>query len=336
MRIDFEHLTVEVSGHRALDDISGAFASGGVTAVIGPSGAGKSTLLRVLAGLIAPDAGRVRFDGADVTSLRPEERRLGVVFQDLRLFDFLSARDNVAFAPRVARVPASLQLERVDEALRLVRAGAFADRPARVLSGGERQRIAIARALAARPRALLLDEPFASLDAELRRSIREELREVVRALGVTAVVITHDRDDAFALASHFVVLSAGRIEQVGASNELYLHPATEYVATLLGEANLVAIDAREGDRVRVSGLVRSATGNGRRVLIRPEQLRVAGAATVTPTDGWAARVTDLRCSGAGWRVQLDAGSLGPLIAYVATPPAGENVWLVPPEEVHTV
>jgi ABC-type sulfate/molybdate transport systems ATPase subunit len=330
MRIACDAITVDVPGHRALDRVSVDFASGSITAVIGPSGAGKSTLLGVLAGLIAPDAGTVRFDDREVTSLPAEARQLGVVFQELRLFDFLSARDNVAFAPRVAGLRPAERVRRVDEALRQVRARDLADRSARVLSGGERQRIAIARALAAQPRALLFDEPFASLDVELRRNIRDELRELVCALGLTAIVVTHDRDDAFALASQLVVLRGGRVEQAGDAAELYARPATEAVATLLGEASFVPVDARQGDVVQVAGLTRVATGRGQRALLRPEQLRLEAAG------GWPARVVAARFSGAVWRVTLDAGRLGLLIALVETPPATDTVSIIPPPTLHTL
>jgi ABC-type Fe3+/spermidine/putrescine transport system ATPase subunit len=331
MRIALERITVERAGRRALDDVSVELAPGAITAVIGPSGAGKSTLLGVLAGLTAPRAGRVLFDGEEVTALLPERRRLGVVFQDLRLFDFLSGRDNVAFAPRVAAVGDPEQRRRVDEALAQMRAVAFADRPAGALSGGERQRIAIARALAARPRALLFDEPFASLDAALRRGVRDELGALVRALGLTAVVVTHDRDDAFALASHLVVLREGRVAQVGAAAELYERPVDEYVATLLGEANLLPIEGREGaEAVRVAGRVLAATGAVARALLRPEAIVLAPDGA-----GWSARVLETRFAGAAWRTLLDAGPLGPLIAVGPRPPA-EEVQIAPPAGVHTV
>jgi putative spermidine/putrescine transport system ATP-binding protein len=287
-------------------------------------------LLAVIAGLIAPDAGRVRFDDRDVTAAPAEQRGLGVVFQDLRLFDFLSARDNVGFGPRVAGLPVPERRRRVDEALRQVRAAEIAHRPARVLSGGERQRIAIARALAVQPRALLLDEPFAALDAELRRNIRVELRELVRSLGLTAVVVTHDRDDAFALAQRFLVLHRGRVEQTGDASELYLRPATEYVATLLGEANFVPIEQREGDRVRIAGLMCAATGTGNRALLRPEQLRLDIAG------GWAARVIEARFAGGSWRVTLESETLGRLVAQSTVPPTGEAVSVVPPPTIHTM
>jgi putative spermidine/putrescine transport system ATP-binding protein len=241
----------------------------------------------------------VCFDQEDVTDWPAERRRLGVVFQELRLFDFLTGRENVGFAPRVEGVALDEERRRDDEALALVRAVRFADRPARVLSGGERQRIAVARALAMQPRALLLDEPFAALDAELRRNLRDELRELIRRLGLTVVLVTHDRDDAFALASRFIVLRDGRIEQAGDAAELYQRPASEFVATLLGEANLLPITARDGERAEVLGQWIPVTGDGNSVIIRPENLELA-----TDGPGWSGNLADASFVGSRWRLNV--------------------------------
>jgi ABC-type Fe3+/spermidine/putrescine transport system ATPase subunit len=297
MRIEFEDVCVDFPGHRALEAASGEIAAGSVTAIIGPSGAGKSSLLGVLSGLVRPDRGVVRFDGEDVTGWPAERRRLGVVFQELRLFDFLTGRGNVGFAPRLAGLVPEEARRRVDEALALVRAERFADRSARVLSGGERQRIARARALAMQPRALLLDEPFAALDAELRRTLRDELCELVRRLGLTVLAVTHDREDAFALASRFIVLRGGRVEQAGDAVELYQRPATEFVATLLGEATLLPITAREGDRAQVLGEWIAVTGEGSRVVLRPEDVELAESGP-----GWPASLVGAQFAGSTWRL----------------------------------
>jgi putative spermidine/putrescine transport system ATP-binding protein len=332
MRIAFTQLRIDMPGHRALDDVAGEVASGSVTAVIGPSGAGKSSLLGAVAGLVRPDAGRVTFDGDDVTDWAPERRRLGVVFQDLRLFDFMSGRDNVAFAPRVAGLAADEQRRRVGDAIALVRAGGFADRPARVLSGGERQRIALARALAMAPRALLLDEPFAALDAELRRRLRDELRALIHQLGMTVLLVTHDRDDAFALASRFIVLRDGRVEQAGDATTLYEAPASEFVATLLGEATLLPIEERRDGKALVHGEWIEVIGDGNRVLLRPESLSAADSGA----RGWAATVTDARFTGGRWRIVARLANDAALILHAATMPSSASVTVRPPARAHTV
>jgi len=332
MRIALDQIRVDFPGHRALDGVSAEVASGTVTAVIGPSGAGKSSLLGVLSGLIAPDGGAVRFDDEDVTSWPAERRRLGVVFQELRLFDFLSGRDNVGFAPRVEGAAAGERQRRVAEALALVRAEKFADRPARVLSGGERQRIALARALAMRPRALLLDEPFAALDAQLRRNLRDELRALIARLGLTALLVTHDRDDAFALASRLIVLRDGRVEQAGDAAALYRSPASEFVATLLGEAMLLPIAARDGDRAQALGQWIAVTGSGSRAVLRPDALEI-----VAEGGGWPAQLVDARFAGSRWRLTLvgpDGHSLTALTDEL--PAAGARVAVRPRGPVHTV
>jgi ABC-type sulfate/molybdate transport systems ATPase subunit len=331
MRIAFENLRVDFPGHRALAGVSGELASGTVAAVIGPSGAGKSSLLGVLSGLITPDGGVVRFDGADVSAWPAERRRLGVVFQELRLFDFLSGRENVGFAPRVEGIAPDEQRRRVDEALTLVRAERFADRSARVLSGGERQRIALARALAMRPRALLLDEPFAALDAELRRNLRDEMRELVRRLGLTVLLVTHDRDDAFALASRFIVLRDGRVEQAGDAAELYQYPASEFVATLVGEANLLAIAARDGDRALVLGEWIPITGDGGRVVIRPESIELSRSGP-----GWPAQLVDARFAGSRWRLSLQLLEGPRLTALTDQVPSDGSVVVRVRGSAHTV
>lgn len=331
MRIEFERITLDVPGHRALDAVSGAVPAGSVTAVIGPSGAGKSSLLGILAGLIHADSGAVRFDGDEVTGWTPERRRLGVVFQDLRLFDFLSARDNVGFGPRVAGIAADEQRRRVDEALQLMRATDFAHRPARVLSGGERQRIALARALAIAPRGLLLDEPFSSLDADLRRSLRNELRELVTKLGVTTVIVTHDRDDAFALAGRFIVLRRGHVEQCGDATALYEAPVNEFVATLLGEATLLQIEAREGDRGLVRGQWLQMTGQGGRALLRPEKLKI-----LESPPGWPASLVDARFVGSSWRLTFDLNGAGKIVALADHPPSSARSYIRLSSVVHSI
>ena len=206
--------------------------------LLGPSGCGKTTLLRILAGLDRPDpGGAVLYDGADVTPVPIERRHVGMVFQSYALFPNMTVAGNVAYGPRLQGLTRARAAERAERYLDLCRIGSLADRRVDQLSGGQRQRVALARALAAEPRALFLDEPLTALDAALREALREEIADLLRGQGVTAVYVTHDQAEAMALADRIVVMSDGRIEQVGAPREIYEAPATRFVATFVGETN---------------------------------------------------------------------------------------------------
>ncbi|HEX2571600.1 MAG TPA: ABC transporter ATP-binding protein, partial [Polyangia bacterium] len=222
------------------------------------------------------------------------------------------------------------QEERVAEALELARAGDFARRSVRLLSGGERQRIALARALAIRPRGLLLDEPFGALDAELRRELRGELRDLVRRLGVTTVLITHDAEDVSALASRVIVLRAGRVEQAGTLPECYHRPASAYVATLLGEAALLPVTERQGERARLRGAMGgtegawvAVVGEGARVVVRPEQLVLVAEAE----GDLSGQLVDIRFVAGRWRVTVELAGGGRVVALMERPPADHRVGL---------
>ncbi len=223
----------------ALDDVSLDVESGSLTALLGPSGSGKSTLLRIVAGLEWPDAGEIVLAGRDATALAPQKRGVGFVFQHYAAFKHMTVRENVAFGLRVRRRPRAEIRERVDELLGLVQLQGFGDRYPAQLSGGQRQRMALARALAPEPRVLLLDEPFGALDARVRRELREWLRRLHDVVHVTTVFVTHDQEEAMEISDQIAVLNHGRLEQVGPPRQLYDEPASEFVMTFVGDANLV-------------------------------------------------------------------------------------------------
>jgi ABC-type Fe3+/spermidine/putrescine transport system ATPase subunit len=235
------------------------FASRSLSVILGPSGSGKSTLLRLIAGLEFPEAGRVLLDGADQRDVSPEARRVGLVFQDGALFPHLDVAGNVGFALRAQRLSRASREERVTELLALVDMRAFGPRRVTTLSGGERQRVALARALAARPRALLLDEPLASLDRNLREELRGVIRRLHDELELTTILVTHDREEALALADRLVLMRAGRVVEEGAPEEMFRAPRTAFAARFLGAANLIgnvlvapdAVTLREGGEARV-------------------------------------------------------------------------------------
>jgi sulfate/thiosulfate transport system ATP-binding protein len=236
MSIEIRNVTKRFGSFTALDDVSLEIPDGSLTAVLGPSGSGKSTLLRIVAGLERPDAGEVLLSGEDATRLAPQRRDVGFVFQHYAAFKHMTVRDNVAFALTIRKRPKQEIRERVDELLELVQLSGFADRYPSRLSGGQRQRMALARALAAKPRVLLLDEPFGALDARVRAELRDWLRRLHEEVHVTTVFVTHDQEEAMEVADRVAVFDHGRLEQVGAPAELYDNPASEFVLRFVGDA----------------------------------------------------------------------------------------------------
>jgi len=251
---------------RALDRVALEIAAGELFFLLGPSGCGKTTLLRSLAGFYLPDAGRILFGQRDVTSLPPQKRDTGMVFQNYALWPHMTVASNVAFGLKVRRLPGAERRRRVAEVLELVRMADFARRKPNQLSGGQQQRVALARALAIRPRCLLLDEPLSNLDAKLRLEMRGEIRRICKTFGLTAVYVTHDQKEALTIADRMAVMFGGRIAQIGAPSELYRRPSSAIVADFLGETNFVSGSVREQH-------------NGEVVLDTPlGPLRAAGAA----------------------------------------------------------
>ena len=234
--ISVESVSKRFGDFTALDDVSLEVTGGSLTALLGPSGSGKSTLLRIIAGLEQPDAGAVVIDGIDATGVRPQQRDVGFVFQHYAAFKHMTVRDNVAFGLKVRKRPRAEITAKVDELLRLVQLEPFGHRYPAQLSGGQRQRMALARALAVEPRVLLLDEPFGALDARVRAELREWLRRLHEEVHVTTIFVTHDQEEAMAVADQIAVMHRGRVEQVGGPRELYETPATEFVMGFVGPA----------------------------------------------------------------------------------------------------
>jgi iron(III) transport system ATP-binding protein len=257
--------------------------AGKVVALLGPSGCGKTTLLRCIAGLERPDAGQVRLDGRDLSArdafVAPERRRIGMVFQDGALFPHLTVAGNVGYG--LSR--SERRGPRVEEALALVDLAGFGDRLPASLSGGQAQRVALARALVTRPSVLLLDEPFSNLDTSLRVQIRAEVQRLLADLGVTAVFVTHDQEEAFVVGDEVAVMLSGRVVQQATPAELYRAPASRAVAGFLGDANLLPGVATAGLADTAIGRVplRDGLGGDVDVLLRPEQLRVSAGAAAT-------------------------------------------------------
>jgi thiamine transport system ATP-binding protein len=234
-----EQLTVTYGDTTAVADVSLELPRGQVLAVLGPSGCGKSTLLRAVAGLERPDQGRVLFDGVDVTGVPTHRRDFALMFQDGQLFPHLSVSDNIGYPLRMRRAPAADRAPRVAELLELVGLPGHGDRSPDTLSGGERQRVALARALAVRPRLLLLDEPLSALDRNLRERLAVDLHDILRVERTTALLVTHDQDEAFAVADRMAVMRSGRLVQSGTVEEVWRRPVDAETARFLGYARVV-------------------------------------------------------------------------------------------------
>lgn len=308
MAIEVSGLVRKYGAHPALDGVSLQVADGELVALLGPSGSGKTTLLRAIAGLEPLDAGRVTYDGQDVTDSPARQRGVGFVFQHYALFGHMDVFENVAFALRVRKRPDAEVQARVGELLDLVQLGGFAKRYPDQLSGGQRQRVALARALASEPRVLLLDEPFSALDAQVRKDLRRWLRSLHDRIRTTCLFVTHDQEEAFELADRVVVFHKGQIEQDGSPREVWRQPKTAFVLQFLGHVNLLSgVQGPQGWQGpgglgwigRPQG---PAVAEGPAVLgVRHRDLSVRQKAQAAESD-WLATVERIATS--GWRCEL--------------------------------
>ncbi len=291
-----------------------------ILTLLGPSGCGKTTTLRMVAGFETPDSGRVLLEARNITHVPPQRRGFGMVFQHYALFPHLSVGENIAFGLEAAGLSKSKIAIKVTQALDLVRLPRIEDRSIGSLSGGQQQRIALARALAPEPKVLLLDEPLSNLDAALRESTRGELRALVKEIGITAIYVTHDQEEAFDLSDRIAVLEAGKLDQLGSAEELYHRPATEFVATFVGRVAELEVrsQSRQGDevtcampgnatwRAKVPPGATIGDGSRLRLLIRPEALKFSSAAA-----GVQGKVGDRRFAGSFYvyKVEVQGGEL---------------------------
>ena len=337
-----ERLSRRFGEQLAVDGVSLELARGEILALLGPSGSGKTTTLRLLAGFETPDAGRVLIEGADVSPLTPAARRFGMVFQHYALFPHLDVGENVAFGLESLGVRGEELARRVANALGLVDLAGFERRRIAQLSGGQQQRVAVARALAPEPRVLLLDEPLSNLDPTLRERTRRELRDVIRRVGITTVLVTHEQEEAFELGDRVAVLRAGRLEQVGTPDELYDSPRTPFVARFVGRASelrgRVLEQSAEGTRLEVEGCIwgvptgagvqgNFAPGAPVQVLLRPESLWIARSEPGL----LGGTVVERRFIGAGamYLVRTDGGTLLDVSSPGRAAVPGDRIGLAP-------
>jgi len=310
---------------KAVDDVSLTIARGTLVTLLGPSGCGKTTILRLIAGLELPNQGSVMISGVDVTRRSAAERDVGMVFQSYALFPHMTVLENVGYGLAVSNMSRSAQRERARDALNLVGLEGYDDRMPSALSGGQQQRVALARAVVLEPRVLLFDEPLSNLDAKLRRRMRDEIREIQTRLGITAVYVTHDQEEAMAVSDRIVVMREGRIAQMGTPSELYDAPVDRFVADFVGGANLLPCDIRSLEagtaRVIVGPLCLLLPARGREpgpahLAIRHSAIRLSGAGA-TPLAGTVRKATWL---GSHREYSVDT-SIGPLFVVDYDPEA---------------
>jgi putative spermidine/putrescine transport system ATP-binding protein len=272
--VHFDHVSRHFGDVRAVDDVTFDILDGEFFTMLGPSGSGKTTCLRLVAGFDQPTAGRILLHDQDVSKRPPYERDVNTVFQDYALFPHMNVGDNVAYGLMIKKVPKPERAQRVLEMLDLVQLSGFEHRKPSQLSGGQRQRVALARALINHPRVLLLDEPLGALDLKLRQQMQTELKAIQKKVGITFIFVTHDQEEALTMSDRIAVFNRGKVEQIGAPEDMYERPATAFVAGFLGTSNLLSGE-----------VARALTGSPDPVAIRPEKLRVLGAGEAAP-DGW--------------------------------------------------
>jgi len=318
--LTLEGITRRFGDHTAVDNVSLEIAAGELLALIGASGSGKTTTLRIVAGYEVPDSGKITLDGRDITDLPPQKRGFGMVFQHYALFPHMPVEENVAFGLEARGVAKAKRLQQARSALESVGLGGAGHRGIQSLSGGEQQRVALARALVIEPQVLLLDEPLSNLDPTLRQSTRDELRAMLHRVGVSALFVTHDQEDAFAIADRIAVIRKGKLLQVGTPEDLYARPASLGVASFIGRATILHAEpltsSDAGDEkmaltiggvrreFRVSRAPGAVSGDrAMKVVLRPDALELVSSDS---TGAWAGEVITRRFAGgnAVYRVRL--------------------------------
>ena len=266
MYVELKNINKMYNEYKASNDINLGIKKGKLVALLGPSGSGKSTILRMIAGLETPDSGEIVIDGKVVNDVSPSKRGIGFVFQNYALFRYMTVFDNIAFGLKIVKEKKSVIKERVEKLMELVNIKGLGKRYPNQLSGGQRQRVAFARALAPNPEILLLDEPFAAIDAKVRQDLRNWLRETIDKVGITSIFVTHDQEEAIEVADEIIVTNRGRIEQIGTPKEIYTNPKTAFVAKFMGNpTELENINKFKGFE---------NLENGQKAIIRPENVSV--------------------------------------------------------------
>jgi putative spermidine/putrescine transport system ATP-binding protein len=332
--LELNHVSKRFGDHVAVEDLCLSVTKGEFVSLLGPSGCGKTTTLQMIAGFVDPTGGAICLSGRDLTSVKPAKRGLGIVFQSYALFPHMTAAENIAFGLEMRGVSRAEREVRVRDALAMVGLDGYAERYPRRMSGGQQQRVALARALVIKPDVLLLDEPLSNLDAKLREDMQIELRQIQRNLGTTTVLVTHDQTEAMALSDRIVVMSKGRIEQIGTPHETYERPASAFVSQFLGKTNEFRgeVDRHAAPPRLVAGSCQwpapAGASGSVTITVRPEKVGFSSEAD----KGLKARITNRIFQGNHWLFQCET-ECGPAIVVrqntgEAQPIEGENVRLV--------
>jgi putrescine transport system ATP-binding protein len=335
-----EQLVKRFDGVAAVDDVSLTINKGEIFALLGSSGCGKSTLLRMLAGFETPTSGRIMLAGSDIAAMAPYERPINMMFQSYALFPHLDVWNNIAFGLKREGLPKAQIAERVDDMLRLVQLEDFAKRKPQHLSGGQQQRVALARSLAKKPQLLLLDEPLGALDKKLREQTQFELVNILESVGVTCVMVTHDQEEAMAMATRIAVMSQGRVLQVGTPKEIYEYPNCRFVADFIGNVNLwegtLATDATDRCEVKTThGIVHvghgisGVQGMTCAVAIRPEKINISKSRPAAANNLFTGSVREIAYFGSynTFIVELQGGSTVKILeANTSRYDSGDITW----------
>ena len=344
MSILLESISKRYGQQTVVNNVSLEIKDGEFFVLLGSSGSGKTTILNIIAGLVNADEGRVSLHGRDVTHLPTQKRNVGFVFQNYALFEYMTVGENIEFGLQIRKVSKKERQIKRDELLELVGLVGLSERTPKQLSGGQQQRVALARALAVEPDVLLLDEPLGALDAKIRTELRRSLRTIQRQLGVAAILVTHDQEEAFDLADRIGVMSYGRLVEVGTPRDLYMKPQTEFVASFLGTANIL-LGQNEGERIQIGphifGLTKEATQfntDGRvQVVFRPEDIALASSKEDLDCPALGeGTVTTMGFNGPSERIRLELPSIRGVRAIAPAVPFGsENITIDasrPPEQ----
>ncbi|EPO5265465.1 ferric ABC transporter ATP-binding protein [Providencia rettgeri] len=329
--VELKNVTKRFGNNTVIDDLSLSIPQGSMVTLLGPSGCGKTTVLRLVAGLEKPTEGRMFIDGEDVTDRSIQQRDICMVFQSYALFPHMSLGDNVGYGLKMLGLPKAEIKKRVDEALELVDLAGFADRFVDQISGGQQQRVALARALILKPKVLLFDEPLSNLDANLRRSMREKIRELQQQFNITSLYVTHDQSEAFAVSDMVLVMNKGKIMQLGSPQELYRQPASKFMASFMGDANIFpatlsadSVDIFNYRLPRPEQFVTDKTAVT--VGVRPEAITLS----LQGEDSQCCTVTHVAYMGPQYEVTVDWHGQSMLLQINATqlqPTIGEKLYL---------